>query len=75
VHDTYYFSFLAALYYSLGNIKPKNRSHLNAIQLLGLLPSRHFKTYGIDPLLEAFMEDLSKLEQVCITVLPKRFSY
>lgn len=38
---------------------------MNAIQLLGLMPSRHLKTYGINPLLEAFMDDLSKLERVC----------
>ena len=54
----------AALYYTLGNIKPRNHSHMNAIQLLGLASSRHLQTYGIEPLLQAFMEDLYKLEQV-----------
>ena len=37
---------------------------MNAIQLLGLVSSRHLQTYGIEPLLQAFMEDLYKLEQV-----------
>ena len=37
---------------------------MNAIQLLGLVSSRHLKIYGIEPLLQAFMEDLYKLEQV-----------
>jgi hypothetical protein len=52
------------LYYTFGNIKPGNRSHLNAIQLLGLMTCPNLKKYGIEPLLEAFMEDLCKLEQV-----------
>jgi hypothetical protein len=37
---------------------------MNAIQLLGLVTCKHLKLYGIQPLLEAFMEDLHKLEQV-----------
>ncbi|XP_028410460.1 uncharacterized protein LOC114533073 [Dendronephthya gigantea] len=53
----------SALYYTLGNIKPCNRSHMNAVQLLGLITCKHLKLYGIEPLLEAFMEDLHKLEQ------------
>lgn len=64
-------TFEGALYYTLGNIKPCNRSHMNAIQLLGLVTSTHLKTYGIEPLLKAFMEDLYKLEQVMILVVFK----
>ena len=37
---------------------------MNAIQLLDLVSSRHLKIYGIEPLLQAFMEDLYRLEQV-----------
>ena len=62
-----------AFYYTLGNIRPENRSHKNAIQLLGLISCKHLKKYGAESLLEPFMEDLAKLEQVsktvfCITV-------
>ena len=57
------------MYYTLGNIKPQNRSHLNAIQLLGLMTTKHMKTYGIQPLLNAFMDDLEKLEQVIHNML------
>ena len=58
-----------AFYYTLGNIRPENRSHKNAIQLLGLISCKHLKKYGA----ESFIEDLAKLEQVsktvfCITV-------
>ena len=56
------FLLLAALYYTLGNIKPCNRSHLKAIQLLVLVTSYHLKIYGIEPLLKALMDDLSQLE-------------
>ncbi|XP_028409272.1 uncharacterized protein LOC114531867 [Dendronephthya gigantea] len=54
---------LGAFYYTLGNIRPEKRSHLNAIQLLALVPSPHLKTYGPDDVLAPFMEDLSLLEQ------------
>ena len=37
---------------------------MNAIQLLGLITCKHLKLYGIEPLLEAFVEDLHQLEQV-----------
>ena len=59
------FELLAALYYTLDNIKPANRSRLNAIQLLELIPRLpDSKAYGIESLLQAFMEDLFQLEQV-----------
>jgi hypothetical protein len=63
-----------AFYYTLGNIRPENRSHKNAVQLLGLISCKHLKKYGAGALLDLFMEDLAKLEQVsktafCITVL------
>lgn len=54
-----------AFYYALGNIRPENRSHMNAIQLLALVNSKHLKTYGVDTILSAFMNDLQLLEQVC----------
>lgn len=53
------------VYYTLGNISPKHRSQLGAIQLLAVATSPVIKKYGIDSILEPFMEDLHKLEQVC----------
>ena len=53
------------VYYTLGNIFPKHRSQLGAIQLLAVATSPVIKKYGIDSILEPFMEDLHKLEQVC----------
>ncbi|XP_046858574.1 uncharacterized protein LOC124452023 [Xenia sp. Carnegie-2017] len=50
-------------YYTLGNIR-RTRSHLNSIQLLGLVSSKHLKIYGVEPVLRAFLRDLQKLEQV-----------
>jgi hypothetical protein len=60
------FLYIAAFYYTLGNIRPEYRSHINSIQLLGLVNSKHLKTYGVNAILEVFMKDLGKLEQVYI---------
>jgi hypothetical protein len=67
-------------YYTLGNIRPENRSHKNAVQLLGLILCKHLKKCGAGALLDLFKEDLAKLEQVsktacCITVLHVREVY
>ncbi|EDO28047.1 predicted protein [Nematostella vectensis] len=53
-----------AFYYTLGNIKPENRSHLNAIQLLAIVTTKLLKKYGIDPTLQVIIRDLSYLEQI-----------
>ena len=59
-----YCFYIAAFYYTLGNIRPEYRSHLNSIQLLGLVSSKHLKTYGVDAIPEVLMKDLHQLEQV-----------
>lgn len=61
---TYFQLFLGVVYYTLGNIDPKHRSQLGTIQLLAVVTSPIIKKYGIDSILEPFMEDLHKLEQV-----------
>ncbi len=62
VYMCYTYSFLiAAFYYTLGNIRPEYRSHLNSIQLLRLISSKHL--YGVDAILEVLMKDLLQLEQ------------
>ena len=53
-------------YYTLGNIRPENRSHKIAIQFLGLVTSKHLKKYGVAPLQDAFIQDLAQLDQVSL---------
>ena len=55
---------LGVVYYTLGNIDPKHRSQCDAIQLLLIATTPIIKQYGIDALLEPFMNDLEYLEQV-----------
>jgi len=38
------------------------------IQLVTLVKSQDVTKYGIDKILEPFMEDIKKLEKVCINV-------
>ena len=56
--------YLGVVYYTLGNINPKYRSQLDAIQLLAIATSPVIKKYGIDAILEPFLDDLQYLEQV-----------
>lgn len=58
--------FLGVVYYTLGNIDPKYRSQLDSIQLLLIATTPVIKQYGIDALLEPFMNDLAYLEQVSL---------
>lgn len=66
-----YYLYIAAFYYTLGNIRPEYRSSLSSIQLLGLVNSKHLKTYGVDAILEVLMKDLHQLEQVKFSNLVK----
>ena len=52
--------------YSLGNINPALRSSLQSIQLLAVVKSSNIDLYGIDKILEPFMEDIGLLEQVIL---------
>lgn len=54
------------MYYTLGNIEPKHRSQLDAIQLLAISTVPVIKKYGIGALLEPFMDGLQQLEQVLL---------
>lgn len=58
--------YVGLFYYTLGNIHPRLRSGLQTIQLLTVVKTTHITTYGIDTILEPFMEDIKKLEKVCI---------
>ena len=51
-------------YYVLGNIHPKYRSTLAAIQLVTAVKHIHLNQYGIDKILEPFIEEIKELEKV-----------
>ena len=59
-----YFSLSVVFYYTLANISPQYRSSLNMIQLIALVKSDDVSYYGIDKILQPFMDDLAKLEKV-----------
>jgi hypothetical protein len=66
------FFLLGVVYYTLGNINPKLRSQCDAIQLLLIATTPVIKKYGIDVLLDPFMDDLKYLEQVCFSLSIKQ---
>ena len=55
---------VGAFYFTLGNLLPRNRSLLHSIQLVALVKSSIIQLYGIDVILEPFMESIRKLEEV-----------
>lgn len=48
----------------MGNLPPELRSSLKVIQLITIVHYSTLKEYGIDKILEPFMEDIKQLEQV-----------
>ena len=52
----------------LGNISPEYRSSTTTIQLLAVVKHSVLKRYGIDKVLEPFMDDIHSLEQVSISI-------
>lgn len=61
-------------YYILGNISPRYRSQLKAIQLLAIAKSSVVIKYGPDTILESFMGDLKVLEEVSPIILIARYT-
>ena len=59
-----YICSAAMFYYVLGNIHPKYRSTLAAIQLVTAVKHIHLNQYGIDKILEPFIEEIKELEKV-----------
>lgn len=55
---------IGLFYYTLGNILPQYRSQLKAIQLLAVAKRPVIKKYGINCMLQTFMEEIAELEQV-----------
>ena len=59
---------LGLFYYVLGNIQPKYRSTLKAIQLIAAITCPLLKEYGYEHALKPFIEDMKKMRQVCINL-------
>ena len=58
---------VGVFYYQLGNISPKFRSSLRSIHLVSITKSSIIQKYGPDKILEPFMEDIKKLEEVILS--------
>lgn len=54
----------AMFYYTIGNIPPQHRSTLAAIQLVTVVKHVHLMQYGIDTILEPFINAVIQLEKV-----------
>ena len=48
-------------YFTLGNLSPKFRSKLSAIQLVGIVKTTVLAMYGMDAVLQPIVDDLMKL--------------
>jgi type IV secretory pathway TrbL component len=62
--------FVGLFYYTLGNLPPRLRSTLNSIQLVTICNSKDVDTYGIDKILEPFIEAIQALEKVISVKYP-----
>ena len=51
-------------YFNLANIRPELRSNLATIQLLTIVKSTYLNKYGIDKILEPFIQEINQLEKV-----------
>ena len=56
--------YTGAVYFTLTNIDPAQRSTLDAIYLVALFPCSILSTYSIDVILEPFFDDIAKLSGV-----------
>ena len=61
---TYYLYFTGVFYNTLRNINPLHRSQLKCIQIVSIAKRPVIKKYRINVIVQAFMHDLSLLEQV-----------
>lgn len=52
---------LGMFYFTLGNVRPQNRSKLSAINLVAIAKYKHVSQYGMDAILKPFVKDLKKL--------------
>ena len=66
IHVTYecIYVLIGAFYYSLGNLRTRNRALLHTIQLVALAKTYVAQEYGIDCVLEHFAKAMCKLQKV-----------
>ena len=57
-------SFVGILYYTLGNLHPKYRSSLVAIQLVAVVNHSLMQKYDYKDILGPFIDDIKALESV-----------
>ena len=60
----WFVTYIGLFYYILGNLEPRLRSPINSIQLVAVVKTSVIDTYGIDKVLEPFVQDVMKLESV-----------
>ena len=53
-----------SFYFTLGSLSPKHRSKLSCIYLVALVKATFISVYGMDSILEPFIEDMKKLVSV-----------
>ena len=56
-------------YFSLSNLSPHLRSSLKSIYLVNMSYFTDINRYGIDKILEPFMDDIKLLEQASSTMI------
>ena len=56
---------LGIFYYMLGNVSPQFRSSLKSIQLVSILKASLIQKYGVNSVLQPFMDEILALEKVC----------
>ena len=52
---------IGMFYFTLGNLSPKYRSHLPNIQLVAIAKSTMISSYGMDRILQPFVDDVKRL--------------
>ena len=48
-------------YFTLGNLPPKYRSKLSSIYLVAIAKQKYVTKYGMDAILQLFVQDMKKL--------------
>ena len=64
MHKTCFHFYTAMFYYLLGNIRPRYRSQLKAIQLIAVVNASIIESNGVDAVLTPLVDDIKKLEKV-----------
>ena len=68
-------SIVPLFYYVIGNIHPKLRSSLRAIQLIACVTYPNLRKYGFQKILQPFIDDVNVLAEVSIINYGLHFYY